>query len=218
METEFWHQRWAKNEIGFHQDSANPLLTNHITALSLSSGDRIFIPLCGKTRDIAWLLSQGYHLIGAELSTTAIEQLFSELGVEPDIRPLGSSVHYHTDKLDIYVGDIFELSAQQLGPINAIYDRAALVALPQAMRVRYSEHLLAITATAPQLLISYEYDQQCLPGPPFAITGEEVAMHYEKAYHLALLTTVDIPGGLKGKCPSTESVWLLTPKATDTTL
>jgi hypothetical protein len=45
----------------------------------------VFLPLCGKTLDIQWLLSRGYGVAGSELSKIAVEQLFSELGVEPNI-------------------------------------------------------------------------------------------------------------------------------------
>ena len=99
-----------------------------------------------------------------------------------------------------------------LGPVDAIYDRAALVALPGEMRDRYSAHLIDITHAAPQLLISYGYDQTAMDGPPFAISPEEVYRHYQTHYDVTLFASMDVPGGLKGKCAATESVWLLTQK------
>ena len=96
-----------------------------------------------------------------------------------------------------------------LGPVNAIYDRAALVALPEEMRNRYTTHLTEITDKAPQLLVSYEYDQNLMAGPPFSISKEEVNQHYRDSYDLTLIVSTNIPGGLKGKCPAKENVWLL---------
>ena len=96
-----------------------------------------------------------------------------------------------------------------LGPVDAIYDRAALVALPKEMRDRYTEHLVQITENAPQLVIAYEYDQSVVNGPPFSVSQDEVRRHYTDSYNLTLLATADVPGGLKGKCSATEHVWLL---------
>ena len=167
MDASFWHQRWGENDIAFHQSEANPLLVKYFKALSLAEGSRVFLPLCGKTLDIPWLLSSGYRVAGAELSKIAIEQLFTTLGVEPKISGVGEVDHYSAKNIDIFVGDIFRLSSKILGLVDAIYDRAALVALPEEMRNRYAAHLTRITHKAPQLLICYEYDPISMAGPPF---------------------------------------------------
>ncbi|MEM8640066.1 MAG: thiopurine S-methyltransferase [Cyanobacteria bacterium P01_G01_bin.54] len=209
MDLGFWRQRWESNHITFHKSEANTLLLNHFGQLALAQDSRVFVPLCGKTLDIAWLLSQGYRVVGAELIAMAIEQLFTELGVEPKISQLGDFSLYSAPNLDIFVGDIFNLSGERLGPVDAIYDRAALVALPEAMRQQYTRHLTEITQTAPQLLITFEYDQSLMAGPPFSISTAEVHQHYQSRYNLSLVSTTDVAGGLKGKCAATENVWLL---------
>jgi thiopurine S-methyltransferase len=209
MDANFWLQRWKNNEIGFHQSEANPLLANYFKALSVEKGSRVFVPLCGKTLDIAWLLAHGYHVVGAELSELAIEQLFMQLGVEPTRSSVGKLMHYRATDIDLFVGDIFEVSGKILGPVDAIYDRAALVALPEPMRRRYTAHLMEITDKAPQLLISYEYDQDLIEGPPFSVSNEEVNRHYGDSYAVGLVASADVPGGMKGRCVAKESVWLL---------
>ncbi|MCE3225266.1 MAG: tpm [Nitrospira sp.] len=209
MDAQFWHDRWANNEIGFHKSEANPLLVKYFTELALAKGSRVFVPLCGKTLDIPWLLSNDYRVAGAELSPIAIEELFAQLGVEPTITRNGGTDHYRADNIDIFVSDIFDVTRKVLGPVDAIYDRAALVALPENLRIQYTEHVTEITDHAPQLLICYEYDQRVTEGPPFSISNEEVRRHYGHRYNLTLLTSADVPGGLKGKCTATEHVWLL---------
>ena len=209
MDPSFWHQRWAKNEIGFHEPQANPLLVTHFKELALLKGRRVFVPLCGKTLDIGWLLSQGYRVAGAELSEVAIAQLFADLGVEPQLSTIGALKRYSGPNLDIFVGNIFDLSGSVLGAVDAVYDRAALVALPEPMRARYTAHLTAITNRAPQLLISYVYDQRVMDGPPFSVPNEEVTRHYERRYDVRPIASSDVPGGLKGKCAAKENVWLL---------
>ncbi|HTJ63112.1 MAG TPA: thiopurine S-methyltransferase [Alphaproteobacteria bacterium] len=209
MDPNFWLQKWELGETRFHEGQANGLLVEHFDALSLKPDSRVFLPLCGKTRDIHWLLSKGMRVSGAELSVLAIEQLFAELGVTPEITPVGALRRYSADGIDIFVGDIFELTRAALGPVDAIYDRAALVALPQPMRDRYAPHLVEITVRAPQLLICFEYDQSLVDGPPFSIGAAEVDRLYRDTYVLTALETADVPGGLKGICPAQETIWLL---------
>ncbi|MEO1145171.1 MAG: thiopurine S-methyltransferase [Cyanobacteria bacterium J06638_22] len=209
MDESFWLQRWKNNELGFHRREANPALVKYFEKLSLAKRSRVFVPLCGKTLDIPWLLAQGYRVAGAELVEIAVEQLFDGLGVEPEISTLGQINRYHAPDIDIFVGNILDVSAESLGDVDAIYDRAALVALPQEMRSRYTAHLMQVTEKAPQLLVTYEYDQALMDGPPFSISSAEVTQHYGDRYYLSLLASNDVDGGLKSKCAAKENVWLL---------
>ncbi len=211
MDASFWHTKWNTNNIGFHNSKANPGLVHHVDALGVKTGSRFFLPLCGKTLDIAWLLGQGYAVAGAELSPLAIEQLFEELGVEPTITDAGPLKHYQAPQIDMFVGDIFDITADMLGPIDAIYDRAALVALPEDMRYRYSAHLQSITQNAPQLLLTFVYDQDVMPGPPFSISQGEIQCHYTEQYRVQHLERKPVKGGLKGICPADEDIWYLQP-------
>jgi len=209
MEENFWHERWAKNEIGFHEGEANALLVAHFKALSLAQEARIFVPLCGKTRDIAWLLSQGHKVAGAELSETAVEQLFEELGLVPTIGPAGKMLRVSAENVVVYQGNIFDLTAEMLGPVDAVYDRAALVALPDDLRSRYAAHVRNITGGARQLVICFEYEQSVQPGPPFSISAAELSRLHGGHYAMTELSRVAVKGGLKGLCPADEAVWLL---------
>jgi thiopurine S-methyltransferase len=208
MDGNFWHRKWERNEIAFHESEANPLLVAHFSDLCLPEGSRVFLPLCGKTLDIHWLLSLSYRVVGSELSKIAVEQLFSELGIEPNITTIDQFSRYSAKDIDIFVGDIFNLSSGVLGQIDAIYDRAALVAFPEPLRDRYTAQMIKITDRAPQLLISYEYDQRLLDGPPFSVGPEEVARQYQESHDPKLLASAEVKDGLKGKCAATESIWL----------
>src|SRR6476620_6198989 len=109
----FWHERWEKNQIAFHEGKPNPLLVKHFTRLSLRKGARVFVPLCGKTRDISWLLSRGFRVVAAELSEIAVKQLFAEMRLEPRVRNLGAAglKHYSAKNVDVFVGDIFKVTS-----------------------------------------------------------------------------------------------------------
>ena len=217
MEHNFWHQRWQNKQIGFHLAEANPLLVRHFARLEVKQGARLFLPLCGKTLDIAWLLNQGYSIVGVELSQIAIDELFANLGMSPKIEMLGDVLHYSANtpeqSIDIFVGDIFAVTPSMLGKVDAVFDRAALVALPEEMRQHYAMQIMALSAHAPQLLVCFVYDQSLQAGPPFSVDSTIVSSLYGKFYDFTLLENVTVDGGLKGVCPADEEVWLLQPKS-----
>ena len=213
MDLEFWHQKWTKKELGFHEGHPNVFLVRHFSTLKLKIGARVFVPLCGKTRDISWLLSQGCRVAGAELHEEAVQELFAELDLQPEIDRRGDTLTYRGPDLDLFVGDIFELDADRLGPVQAVYDRAALVALPKEMRKRYTAHLKQVAVQAPWLLIHFPYDQRQMEGPPFAVSIEEVVEHYGDDYLITILESQPVKGGLKGRVEATEIIELLTPRS-----
>ncbi|MCA9780366.1 MAG: thiopurine S-methyltransferase [Candidatus Eremiobacteraeota bacterium] len=206
MEHEFWHTRWEKREISFHEGEPNSFLVKHFPCLGLEKGARVFLPLCGKTRDIAWLLEQGCRVAGVELNETAVEELFDELGLHPEVEEADEHLHYSAAGLDVYLGDVFDLSSGLLGPVDAVYDRAALVALPSQTRPLYTAHLQDVTSRAPQLVITFQYDQSQMEGPPFSIPYAELERHYDEAFHIEQLESRLVEGTLKGKVEATESI------------
>lgn len=214
MEENFWLDRWKKNQIGFHKAEANPLLVRNFSALRLAAGSRVFVPLCGKSLDVHWLLAQGHRVAAAELSRIAVEQLFAELGVPPQVTALGALNRFEAERIVVFQGSIFDLTRDQLGPVDAVYDRAALVALPEPKRAQYVPHVLELSGRARQLLVCFEYDQACMDGPPFSVLEPEVRQRYEAAYSVRLLERLE-GERLRGICPSMDAVWALEPRAGD---
>lgn len=188
MNPEFWHQKWHEQELGFHLPQVHPLLQRYLGHLSLEASQTVFLPLCGKTLDIGYLLEQGVAVTGAELSEKAVTDLFASLDYPPDLTPWKGGNCYRHGNLTVFQGDIFALRPDELGAVDAIYDRAALIALPDAMRERYARHLITLTDKAPQLLITLEYDQQQMDGPPFSVDEKQVKTLYGNDYKIALLS------------------------------
>lgn len=209
MNNEHWIERWEEKNIGFHEDSINSLLIKHFKTLNLPTKSRIFIPLCGKTLDISWLLMLGHDIVAVELSEIAIKELFEELHILPKITKENGVIRYHTTGIDIFVGDIFDIDTSMVGKIDAIYDRAALVALPQEVRVKYSQHLRELSNNATQILICCEYDQSIMQSTPFSISKNEIEEHYQSHYQVDLLERKEIEGGLKGKYEAYDTIWHL---------
>jgi thiopurine S-methyltransferase len=175
MDANFWLERWTSNRIGFHQDRINPGLARFWPSLESSRGDRVFVPLCGKSHDMRWLLQQGYKVIGSELSPLAVEAFFSEYGLTPEIQPDQHYTRWKQDDIEILCGDFFQLDPSDVGAIDAFYDRASLIALTPAQRPAYARQLAELVRKdTPGLLITLDYNQLEMSGPPFAVSAAEV--------------------------------------------
>ena len=195
MEHDFWHAKWNLNQIGFHLDYAHPVLERNLGLFKTDNAKRVFVPLCGKTLDIGYLMGQGYEVVAVELSDVAVDSVFKQLNLTPDISPWQHGKIYSSKNLTIFVGDFFTLTQQDLGELTFVYDRAAIVALPETMRIKYAQHLTQITQYAPQLLLTLDYDQSIAGGPPFAVSPQEVAYRYGNDYDIQLLEEADIIEG-----------------------
>jgi len=190
---DFWQERWARNEIGFHLDDVHPGLRRHWPRLALPDGATVLVPLCGKSLDLAWLAGQGFKVVGVELSEKAVEAFFSEQQLEAEIVQSGPFRIYRSGALEVRCGDFFALSAADVAECRAVYDRAALIALPQAMRQRYAALLSSILpAGCQQLLVTLDYDQAEMDGPPFAVGASEVSGLYASEWDVALLEAKEV--------------------------
>ncbi len=194
MHPEFWQQRWTDNQIGFHQDAPTPLLLKHWPALGVAPGARVFVPLAGKSLDMAWFASQGHPVLGVELSQVAIEQFFDEHGLQPAITKSKYGIHYSAGGIELICGDAFGLDEQVLRDCAAVFDRAALIALPPDLRVRYASELYArLPAGCRGLLVTLEYPQHERDGPPFSVQEDEVRALYEQNWLIERLDRRPIP-------------------------
>jgi len=179
MEETFWLERWERQEIGFHQRNINAHLLSLWPTLGLAAGDAVFVPLCGKSSDMVWLRAQGHPVLGVELSPLAIEAFFSENGLAPQRRRQGKFEVAEADGIRILRGDFFDLAAADLAEITAVYDRAALIALPPPLRERYAAHIAGILPPGTRmLLVTLEYPQEEMQGPPFSVSPAEVEQLY----------------------------------------
>ena len=193
MKSDFWLERWNNGEIGFHQSEVNPYLIQYWQELHLARNSVVFVPLCGKTRDMLWLCEQGHQVLGVELSTIAVQAFFKENGYTPKHTKSGKFDRHEADGICILCGDFFDLTANDLTQVIAMYDRASLIALPPEMREDYARHMENILPPATQiLLITVDYPQEEMQGPPFPVTAAEVEELYREHAELRLLTQLDV--------------------------
>jgi thiopurine S-methyltransferase len=188
MQADFWHERWQKNEISFHQASVHPGLRTHFSALDIRTGSEVLVPLCGKSLDMRWLAEAGYRVLGVELSELAIRAFFAEAGLAPKESHDGRFATFEHAPYRLLCGDFFALTATDLTRVRGVYDRAALVALPPEMRRRYAHALTQrLPPAAAMLLVTFDYPQEKMPGPPHAVPLEEVRSLYGDAFTLEVL-------------------------------
>ncbi len=183
MDGAFWHDRWRRGEIGFHKTEVNPYLLRHWPRLKGSQGaPRILVPCCGKSRDLAWLADQGARVIGIELSNLAVESFFAESGLEVEVDHHHDYDRWRTPSIEILRGDLFAMTPDIVGAVDGVFDRGALIAMPDdGLRDRYSETLRTLTGRAPTLLVTLDYPVDEMDGPPFPVDEDEVRRRYAPA-------------------------------------
>lgn len=193
MQPDFWHERWKNNQIGFHQAEINLHLQQFWPSLAIAPGSRVFVPLCGKSGDMLWLRAQGYQVVGVELSPLAVRAFFAENSLQSKAVAHDRFDVLEADGIRLYCGDFFDLAAQDLAGVSAVYDRASLIALPPEMRPAYARHMRQLLAPgARTLLVAFEYPQQEMQGPPFSVQEAEVRALYEGGCRIELLRSLDI--------------------------
>lgn len=190
MDPEFWLKRWQDAETGFHRDTPQTLLVSHWHRMQLPKNSRVFVPLCGRSADMVWLAGQGLTVVGSELSPIAVDQFFRENNQSPVSDAHGNLINKTAGPFEIWQGDLFDLDAQDIRPIDAIYDRAALVALPPNAQACYAEFLTCVTPTYGKIfLISLDYNSDEMKGPPFSTPPDRVSALFGAAFDINLIAT-----------------------------
>lgn len=193
MEHKFWHERWKKSEIGFHLHEVNPLLIQYWSALQATVDDTVFVPLCGKSKDLIWLAERVKQVIGVELSQTAVDDFFSDNNLKPIITQGESFIEYRYTNITVLCGDFFQLTQADVINCSLVYDRASLIAFPPEMRLAYIEKLDdLLTEEKRRLLITIEYPQNEMNGPPFSVPADTVERLLSKQHRIERLDSKDI--------------------------
>ncbi|MFT7622809.1 MAG: thiopurine S-methyltransferase [Myxococcota bacterium] len=170
-----WEEIWKRPTQGFQQSDINRHLIEHFEWLAEAGTNRVFVPLCGRSRDLDWLAERYGEVVGAELVESPITRFFAERELTPEITAAGGVTRYQAGPVSLLHGDVLKTSPETVGTVDALYDRAALIALPRDVRVQYAAHLATlIRPGARALLVTLHYDQTAAPGPPFSVSEAEV--------------------------------------------
>ena len=198
METEYWLKRWREGRTGWHHEEVMPLLVQHWSALNVRPGARVLVPLCGKSLDMLWLSQQGMRVLGIDVSPIAIESFLAENQLHARTRSTAEGTHYEVTNapggdIEIINGDVFEADPQAVAQCAAFYDRAALIAMPAPMRDRLANDVyLQLPADSSGLLITLDYPEHEMQGPPFSVDDAEVHRLFDRQWNVERLERRDI--------------------------
>jgi thiopurine S-methyltransferase len=193
MDPEFWRERWQQRQLAFHRSAVHPALLRHGEVLQ--GRRRVLVPLCGKSLDLWWLAGQGAEVVGVELVRTAVDELFAEAGLTPEVSVRDGFEVVQAAGVTVWVGDWFAVTRALVGRFDAVWDRAAFVAVGPERFARYvatARHLL--TDDGVVLLTTIVRGDGL--GPPWSLPEDAVRGWYDGA-DVALLETaadVDRPG------------------------
>lgn len=188
MELSYWQARWHNDKTGWHMQQVYPHLKTYWQRLQLEEGDTVLVPLCGKSLDLKWLAEQKYNVIGIEVSEKAVHHFFQEHQMPFQKSYTASVTVYRSENLTIWAGNFFKLKPANFPEIDAIYDKAALIALPKKQRKQYAGRILAFCNPETQMLLNtFEYEQSEMNGPPFAVLRKELEQLYGHRFAINLL-------------------------------
>jgi len=209
MEHRFWRERWDEGQIGFHRAETHPLLERFWPELDVAGG-RVLVPLCGKSLDLSWLAANGYEVVGVEFVPAAAAAYFEERGVAAEQKEVEGFATLRENGVTLVVADFFQVSAAVTGRFDAVYDRAAWVAIAPEDRRKYTERVRSLVRPGGRLLlINFEHDLGS--GPPFSIGEQELRATWQE-FSLELHFECDILEGEprfreRGASYFREQVW-----------
>lgn len=193
MELSYWRSKWRKGHIGFHMKNGHPGLEKHWNSIRFKNKSSVFVPLCGKSKDLLWLSKHCERVVGVEISELAVEQFFKENSLDVKKSAFADFTIYRAGNIEIWNGDFFKLPKRKLPSFDLIYDRASLVALPQEMRREYAAKILDLISEHTQILLHlFYYRQNEMPGPPFSVSPNEVKTLFGEHFDLQILEKSDL--------------------------
>lgn len=214
MNKSFWLNKWESDDIPFHRESVNPFLVEYFESLNLKKGDGVFVPLCGKTKDMIWLEEQGMQVVGVEFSEIACRDFFAERNIEPDITYADKFARYQYGNITLLCGDFYDLKKFDLLNIAAIYDCKSLIALPPKERPAFINHQVACFGGRFKTLLLTRETSCTIEPPPYPTDQSEIESlyHHFNVQQLARVAKVTLPQRLidKGYTELYHGVYLIT--------
>jgi len=178
-----WLHFWENNETNWHSDTITQELVEYFELFELELGDKVFVPLCGKSLDMLYIMNQSFSVVGVEISEIGVRQFFRENNLTYKITRVDDFDLYSSENLEIYCGDFFSLTSKHLNNVKSVFDRKSLIALEPEVRQKYVKHLNDIISLGARiLLVTLQYPQYQMSGPPFSVDKSEVESLFSMAF------------------------------------
>lgn len=175
-----------------------PHLVTYWPNLKLHRGSTVLVPLCGKSLDMYWLTERGHRVIGVDVSEIAIREVMKHSGQSFTESSRGPFTVFTGGPLQLWLGDFLKLKARYLSNIDAIYDKAALIALPPDQRKEYARVILQLCAPDTRIFQNtLEYEQTEMTGPPFSVRQNELQDLYGSRFRIRPLHEESVLGDMQ---------------------
>jgi thiopurine S-methyltransferase len=197
MQKSFWESRWRKNHIGFHAPEPEADLAGFWGELSPEAGETVAVPLCGKSTDLVWLAGRHKRVFGIEFVEQACRDFFREQGEGIEVREekFARGLTLSAEGITLCCADYMKLRPADVPDAALVYDRAALVALPPEIRGPYAEQTFRLfPRLRGMLVISFEYDETKMSGPPFSVRGDEIRNLYGSRFSIRRVSSTELIG------------------------
>lgn len=182
MQPEFWHQSWVVegSKTSFHRPDVHPYLFKHCPP-SFLEGKRVFVPLAGKTNDLEYFRQHAAWAVGVELVEKPILQFMEEQNLDYERRPGGL---IRAERLSFFHRDIFDLTVEDVGHLDLIYDRASLIAFPLDMRMRYLAKIHELAPAGCQIVLNTLEYAPYMEEPPFSVAPADVDSYFSHRFRI----------------------------------
>lgn len=208
----FWGARWAAGTPGWHRSVTSPELVEHFQRVAGDHAGRVLVPLCGMSLDLHWLAERADEVVGVELVEAAASGVFAARGLEASVEQTPIGPRYTAGGLSVVNADIMTATPAVLGRFDLIFDRAALVALPARDRKAYATVLAGLSRAGGRcLIVTFEYDQQAVHGPPHSVSRAEMFDLFDDCFkieHIETVQATQLPQRF-GDIGAKKCLWLL---------
>lgn len=194
---DFWKKRWEEQETpSWHRDEVNPELQNNVHELTQGTPNAsILVTWCGKSLDVPWLCTQGYDVVGVELSEIGVKKLFEDNNIPHFVTKEGEFTLYQaTDrKLKLFSGDYYKLTPDVAGTFDAVWDNNAFGAAEIADRQKYISTLLSVLKPNGRMLLSnWEYGPVARTRAPFSLSREQIKELFQDKFEVQFLEKCEV--------------------------
>ena len=195
-----WLDRWTSGNIGFHQSEHNRHLIDHWPIRTPPDDATVLVPLCGKSRDMNWLHGIGFRVVGVEFVEMACVAFFEEQNHPYRRVDHGGFVRFDGEGdamgISILCADLFTLTPDDIGPVDAWYDRAAIVALPPSLWPRYAEWISGVLPMGCEgLMMTFDYPKTERDGPPYSVCLADVEQNFGSTFRIEMVERIDLTPG-----------------------
>ena len=170
---------------------AHDFLTRHLTPDQLS-GRNVVVPNCGRSVDMIYLAQHAARVTGTGCTPMQIEQFQEEncLYMEFD------GAAWRFDSLSLSPVPLCNLPDAQLGTVDIVYDRSAMISTAPDMRGDYLSRIDRLTRPGGRIyLMTVEFSTQRSEGP-YSISAAEVETLFGDRYTVKHLEEAHCPAHL----------------------